>query len=73
MICRFAEQDYMRKYSETVTYWCSVGNSIPEQEKNPGKSLALVPCKRETCPEWEPGPERWCVHLERVDKKLGRI
>ncbi len=63
----------MPKYPERVTYWCSAGNSLPELEKHPGKSLALVPCRREACPDWLPGPAKWCVHCERVDRKYGRI
>lgn len=59
----------MRYRPDTISLWCSAGNSIPSLEKNPGKNLALVPCTGAACPEWEDG---LCCHLERVGK-IGRM
>jgi hypothetical protein len=57
------------KPPDGISLWCSAGNSLPELEKHPGKSLALVPCPGSGCPEWEDGR---CGHIERVGKH-GRI
>ena len=59
----------MRYSPPAISLWCAAGNSIDERKKNPGKSLALVPCAASACTMWEEGR---CGFLERVGKN-GRL
>ncbi|MGB9176213.1 MAG: hypothetical protein WCB46_05690 [Methanoregula sp.] len=52
---------------DEISSWCTAGNSVDELKKNPGKSLALVPCWEYECnlDLWEDGR---CCQIERVGK-----
>jgi hypothetical protein len=58
-----------KRPSSTETRWCSDGNKIGDLHM--GKSLALVPCKKEACERYrEDYP--YCIQMVRVGKN-GRI
>ncbi|MDD1708261.1 MAG: hypothetical protein LUQ33_03705 [Methanoregulaceae archaeon] len=48
------------------TRWCNRANRFQDIGKGI-IPIALLPCKGESCEEWEPGP-KWCIHLVRVEK-----
>jgi len=47
------------------THWCSRENRLENFGRIP---IALLPCKREACEQWEDGPMKRCVHLVKVER-----
>jgi len=47
------------------THWCCRENRFENFGIIP---IALLPCKREACEEWEAGPMKQCIHLVRVER-----
>lgn len=49
------------------TRWCNRQNRFEDFGKGI-IPIALLPCKGESCKEWETGPMKRCIHLVRVEK-----